>query len=95
MRTAIVIAAAFLGFAGAASAEPAANPAASLNRAAVLVAKGEYADARAIYREIERTPADYRIETTDGRWVYPAEVARRGLVAIERRDRPVEIASRK
>lgn len=95
MKIALVAAAAFACFTTAASAADSNEPTALLNRAATLVEKGEYADARAIYREIERAPADYRIETTDGRWVFPAEVARRGLLAIERRDRPVELASRK
>lgn len=95
MKIAFLIAAAAGCLGTVAAAETATEPTVLLNRAAVLVAQGEYADARAIYREIERAPADYRIETTDGRWIYPAEVARRGLLAIERRDRPIELASRK
>lgn len=95
MKIGFLIAAAAGCLGTVAAAETATEPTVLLNRAAVLVAQGEYADARAIYREIERAPADYRIETTDGRWIYPAEVARRGLLAIERRDRPIELASRK
>ena len=95
MKIALFAAAALGCFSASASAAEPVEPTVLLNRAAALVAKGEFADARAIYREVESTPADYRIETTDGRWVYPAEVARRGLLAMDRRERPVELASRK
>lgn len=71
------------------------DPAEMLNRAAVLAEQGDYAAARAIYQQIAATPADFKLETSAGTWAYPAEIARRGLLAIERRDDRVEIASSK
>ncbi|WP_435418061.1 hypothetical protein WAB17_00345 [Parerythrobacter aurantius] len=72
-----------------------ADPAAMLNKAAELVAKGDYAAARILYRQVAATPADFKLETTSGTWAYPAEIARRGLLAIERRDDTVRFASSK
>lgn len=72
-----------------------ADPATLLNRAAALAEQGDYAEARAIYRQVAATPADFKLETSNGSWAYPAEIARRGLLAIERRSERVEFASSK
>lgn len=69
------------------------DPAAMLNQAAALAEQGDYAAARALYQEVAATPADFKLETTQGTWAYPAEIARRGLLAIERRDTQTRLAS--
>ncbi|UIP06229.1 hypothetical protein LY632_11075 [Erythrobacter sp. SDW2] len=69
------------------------DPAAMLNRAAALAEQGDYAAARALYRQVIAAPADFKLETNQGTWAYPAEIARRGLLAIERRDQQTLIAS--
>lgn len=94
MKVAFLFAVA-LGAVAVPAAAKEADPAEMLNRAAVLVEQGDYAAARAIYQQIAATPADFKLETTTGSWAYPAEIARRGLLAIERRDDRVEIASSK
>jgi hypothetical protein len=70
-----------------------ADPVELLNRAAAFAQQGDYAAARTLYRQVEATPADYKLETSNGAWAYPAEIARRGLLAIERRDQQLRFAS--
>lgn len=65
-----------------------------LNRAADLATRGNAPQARNIYKAIEKMPADYKLETTDGRWMYPAEIARRGLLAIDRQRSTINLAVR-
>ena len=65
-----------------------------LNRAAALAMQGDAQQARSIYAMIEKMPADYKLETTDGRWMYPAEIARRGLLAIDRQTSTINLAVR-
>ncbi|ABC62733.1 hypothetical protein [Erythrobacter litoralis] len=65
-----------------------------LNRAAALAVDGEFDKARSLYATVERMHAEYKLETTDGRWMYPAEIARRGMLAIDRRQAPVNLAVR-
>ena len=54
-----------------------------LNRAASLAMQGELVEARSLYAAIEKMHAEYKLETVDGRWMYPAEIARRGMLAID------------
>ena len=70
-----------------------ADPAQLINRAAALVEGGDLAQARAIYERIERMSVDYKLETTEGNWVFPAEVARRGLKEIAWRSNRINLAS--
>lgn len=71
------------------------DPAVLLNKAAALVEQGDYAAARTIYERVAATAADFKLETNTGSWAYPAEIARRGLLAIERRNERPEFASTK
>ena len=82
-----------LGAGAVPAAAESADPAAMLNQAAALAEQGDFAAARAIYRQVVATPADFKLETSTGTWAYPAEIARRGLLAIERRDERIEFAS--
>ena len=66
------------------TAEREERPAILINRAASMSVQGRTEEAIALYRRIEAQPAGYELETTDGRWMYPAEIARRSLKQIER-----------
>jgi hypothetical protein len=92
MKAAFLFAVALSAVAVPAAAQD-ADPAMLLNKAASLVEQGDFAAARAIYREVAATPADFKLETTTGSWAYPAEIARRGLLALERRDRQLRLAA--
>lgn len=70
------------------------DPAVLLNRAAVLVEQGKYYSARDIYKRVEKMQIDYTLETSDGNWVYPSEIARRGLRELEKRSKTINLASR-
>jgi len=94
MKAGILVAIALGAIAVPAAAEP-SDPAVQLNKAAELAERGDYAAARLLYREVLATPADFKLETSEGGWAYPAEIARRGLLAIERRDERVKLAASK
>ncbi len=94
MKAAVLGALALAAFAVPAAASE-TDPATLLNRAVTMVEQGDYAGARAIYRQVASTPADFKLETSRGSWAYPAEIARRGLLAIERRTARLEFASSK
>lgn len=72
----------------------ASDPVEAINRAGGLVERGQYRAARALYEQVVAEPADYRLETTAGSWAYPAEIARRNLREIDRRERMVALVSR-
>ena len=63
------------------------DPATLINRAAELVRAGEVEEARALYEKVKRTRVAYTLETVDGRWVYPPDLAREALRGIEQVDR--------
>ena len=65
-----------------------------LNRAAILASQGDHSAARKIYAALEQVPSEYKLETMDGRWMYPAEIARRGLLAMDRSQTAVNLAVR-
>ena len=69
------------------------DPAMLINHAAARVKEGKLAQARAVYERVEAMTIDYKVETTQGSWMYPAEVARRGLKEIAARDNHVNLAS--
>ena len=94
MKAAILFAIALGALSVPAAAEP-SDPAVQLNKAAQLAEQGDLAAARLLYREVLATPADFKLETSEGSWAYPAEIARRGLLAIERRGERVKLATSK
>ena len=71
------------------------DPAAMLNRAAVLVEQGDYVNARALYNEVLALHVDYTLETTAGQFLHPATIARRGINELDKRTKRVNIASRR
>ncbi len=74
--------------ASALAAEPAQqqqlDPADMLNQAVALARAGRDEEARALFLAVRKMKVDYTLETTDGRWVYPADLARQGLRQLDR-----------
>ncbi len=106
MKAAVLIAATLTALAAPASAQTApqlakaevvvtaSDPVELINRAGGMVERGQYRAARELYERVVAEPADYRLETTSGTWAYPAEIARRNLREIDRRESMVALASR-
>ena len=59
------------------------DPAVLINLGVQLANAGEYDAARAAFEKVRRMRADYTLETIDGRWVDPAELARTGLKMLD------------
>ena len=73
------------------------DPAALLNLGVKLAMAGETEAARAAFEKVRSMRVDYTLETTDGRFVYPADLARQGLAMLERgefAERGDQLASR-
>ena len=60
------------------------DPADLLNLGVELAMAGETEAARLAFEKVREMRVDYTLETTDGRFVYPAELARQGLAMLER-----------
>ena len=60
------------------------QPAVLINRGVTLAMQGREAEARALFEEVRRTKVDYTLETRDGRWVYPPDLARAALKSLDR-----------
>lgn len=73
------------------------DPAELINLGVELARAGETEAARRAFEKVRSMRVDYTLETTDGRFVYPADLARKGLEMLENgefaRERDV-IASR-
>ena len=73
------------------------DPAELINLGVSLALAGETEAARMAFEKVRSMRVDYTLETTDGRYVYPADLARQGLQMLDngtfasRRDR---VASR-
>lgn len=59
------------------------DPAALLNLGVALAMAGETDAARAAFEKVRGMRVDYTLETTDGRFVYPVDLARQGLRMLE------------
>jgi hypothetical protein len=59
------------------------DPAALLNLGVELATAGETDAARMAFKKVRSMRVDYTLETTDGRFVDPAELARQGLAMLE------------
>ncbi|MEL7728679.1 hypothetical protein AAG612_04005 [Citromicrobium bathyomarinum] len=73
------------------------DPAKLLNLGVELAIAGETEAARVAFEKVRAMRVDYTLETTDGRFVYPADLARDGLKMLENGDfaaRRDKIASR-
>jgi len=55
------------------------DPATLLNLGVELAMAGETEAARAAFNKVRQMRVDYTLETTDGRYVYPADLARDAL----------------
>jgi len=62
------------------------DPAKLLNLGVKLAMAGETDAARLAFEKVRAMRVDYTLETTDGRFVYPADLAREGLEMLERGD---------
>ncbi|GAB5347800.1 hypothetical protein [Alteriqipengyuania sp. 357] len=60
------------------------DPAALLNLGVELAMAGETEAARAAFEKVRGMRIDYTLETTDGRFVHPADLARQGLAMLEK-----------
>ncbi|KPM25653.1 hypothetical protein AAG614_02470 [Citromicrobium bathyomarinum] len=60
------------------------DPAALLNLGVKLAEQGETEAARRAFEKVRSMRIDYTLETTDGRYVYPADLARDGLRMLDR-----------
>ena len=73
------------------------DPAELINLGVELAIAGETEAARVAFEKVRAMRVDYTLETTDGRFVYPADLARDGLKMLENGDfaaRRDKIASR-
>lgn len=61
-----------------------ADPAILINRAFTHARNGRDDKARALFETVRQMKVDYTLETKDGRWVYPADLARQGLRQLNR-----------
>lgn len=59
------------------------DPAALLNLGVELARAGETEAARMAFEKVRDMRVDYTLETTDGRFVYPADLARQGLQMLD------------
>tara|TARA_B100000749_G_scaffold180578_1_gene139459 strand:+ start:617 stop:940 length:324 start_codon:yes stop_codon:yes gene_type:complete len=59
------------------------DPAALINLGVRLANAGELDAARAAFEKVRAMRADYTLETVDGRWVDPSELARTGLKMLD------------
>ena len=59
------------------------DPAELLNLGVELARAGETEAARRAFEKVRSMRVDYTLETTDGRFVYPADLARKGLEMLE------------
>lgn len=59
------------------------DPAVLINLGVQLANAGEYDAARAAFEKVRAMRADYTLETIDGRWVDPTELARTGLKMLD------------
>lgn len=60
------------------------QPAVMINRGVNLAMQGREAEARALFEAVKATKVDYTLETRDGRWVYPPDLARAALRSLDR-----------
>lgn len=60
------------------------QPAVMINRGVTLAIQGREAEARALFEAVKATKVDYTLETRDGRWVYPPDLARTALRNLDR-----------
>tara|TARA_B100001179_G_C18489096_1_gene359093 strand:+ start:552 stop:875 length:324 start_codon:yes stop_codon:yes gene_type:complete len=59
------------------------DPAELINLGVELARAGETEAARHAFEKVRSMRVDYTLETTDGRFVYPADLARKGLQMLE------------
>ena len=59
------------------------DPAELINLGVKLAIAGETEKARAVFQKVRSMRVDYTLETTDGRYVYPADLARKGLAMLD------------
>ncbi|MAL00291.1 MAG: hypothetical protein CL807_06225 [Citromicrobium sp.] len=59
------------------------DPAVLINLGVQLANAGEHDAARAAFEKVRAMRSDYTLETVDGRWVDPAELARTGLKMLD------------
>ena len=67
-------------------ADTEAQPAVMINRGISLAMQGREAEARAVFEKVKTTRVDYTLETRDGRWIYPPDLARAALKSLDRGD---------
>lgn len=59
------------------------DPAELINLGVELAMAGEIEAARMAFEKVRTMRVDYTLETTDGRYVYPADLARQGLAMLK------------
>ena len=59
------------------------DPAELINLGVELARAGETEAARRAFEKVRSMRVDYTLQTTDGRFVYPADLARKGLEMLE------------
>ena len=72
----------------------AANPAQAIATAMELADAGEIDAARAILQEVVTDETRWRVELANGEWVDSRHLARRALLALDRRDDGTRMAAR-
>ena len=60
------------------------TPAQLLNRGFTLAMQGRTEEARAMFLKVREMRVDYTLETSDGDWVYPPDLARVALARLDR-----------